>query len=153
MRIRDSMPFADAVFTPSWKESFRRPDAVPRPGDIILDGAWRVRIDGSAAYVETDSLAADTLEVLNGAYLTSLPTTSTAEHSLTVTAGTVTVNATSRIDVSGRGYVPGRTNGNATWSGSIAGGSYGGYGAMFPGYGPACEVYGDFRDPAAAWCD
>ena len=48
MRIRDSMPFADAVFTPSWKESFRRPDAVPRPGDIILDGAWRVRIDGSA---------------------------------------------------------------------------------------------------------
>lgn len=92
----------------------------------------------------TDVAMVDTLELTNGAVLTHRAATTTDEYTLRLEADTVTVDATSSIDVSARGYLPGRTLGNTTVGAATgwAGGSYGG-----EGVGPTNETYGDFRDP------
>jgi hypothetical protein len=91
-------------------------------------------------------IVAQDVSILSGAMLTHLTTTATQEYSLLMTlSGTLTVDATSSVDVSGRGYLAGRTLGNTTVGGatSISGGSYGGLGG---GTTPN-TVYGDFRNP------
>ncbi len=59
------------------------------------------------------------------------------------------VDATSAVDVSGKGYLPGYTVGNTvqgTNVGDIAGGSYGGLGCA-QSSGKPTDVYGDYRNP------
>ncbi len=87
------------------------------------------------------------LTLEKGAVLTHLPTTPQSEYSLQLTVlGTLTVDATSRIDVSTLGYVAGRTLGNVTAGASTsrAGGSYGGLGGH---NGTPNTTYGDYRNP------
>ncbi|WP_394239325.1 hypothetical protein, partial [Pseudomonas anguilliseptica] len=66
--------------------------------------------------------------------------TSPAQQSITITADEIEVDATSRIDVSGKGML-----GNTT-IGTHTGGSYGGSGGSYNG-GAANSPYGDFREP------
>ena len=64
-------------------------------------------------------------------------------------SGTLTLDATSRIDVSSKGYLASRTLGNTTTgaSSSRVGGSYGGLGGLGNSGGSANAVYGDLRAP------
>ena len=92
----------------------------------------------------TDVAMVDTLDLSNGAVLTHRAATTTDEYTLRLLADTVTVDATSSIDVSARGYLPGHTLGNTTVGAATgwAGGSYAG-----EGVGDTNETYGDYRDP------
>src|SRR4029077_12332347 len=99
------------------------------------------------------------LILLNGAVLTHAPTTSTKLNRLEITVnGTLQVDATSRIDVTGRGFLGGGQPGNpfgnsgitlglAQGSGTAIGASYGGAGG-FANSGPVNAGYGDFRNPS-----
>ncbi|MBM4083452.1 MAG: right-handed parallel beta-helix repeat-containing protein, partial [Planctomycetes bacterium] len=124
-------------------------DTVFQAENLVLSGstvtAWP---DHAGLRMEVSNLS-----LLNGATLTHQATTANTEYSLLVSVnGTLAIDATSRIDVSGRGYLPGRTVGNttrgaATWG---SGGSYGGIGGMgyWAGYANVTNrVYGDYRNP------
>ena len=117
--------------------------------DVLLD----------AARVSTTTLSPNALTLSNGAVLTHAGATGSTADQLAVTvASTLTVDATSRIDVSARGFLGGRTAGNPADSGRTlgnvagsqarAGGSYGGLGSEGNQAGAANPVYGDFRNPA-----
>lgn len=95
----------------------------------------------------TDDIDADTLTLVDGALLSSLATTGSAEHRLTIVAGTVTVDTSSRIDVTGHGYEAGHTLGNTTSGASSAnaGGSHAGRGGA--GNGSSAATYGNAANP------
>ena len=83
------------------------------------------------------------LTLLNNSILTHPAATLHEDYKLDLrVAGKLTVDSTSRIDASGKGYRSGRTLGNLPGSTARQGGSYGGMGA-----GSASAVYGDFRNP------
>jgi len=66
------------------------------------------------------SITAPSLSVVKGDLL-SLPSTITQMYQLDLNVtGTVLVDATSRIDVTGKGYLPGRTTGNTTVGGATS---------------------------------
>ena len=97
----------------------------------------------------TDRLSAPALTLDPGSVLTSLESDATQMHKLEVdvSSGTITVTEGSRIDVTGKGYVGGRTSGNTTEGGAsgLSGGSHGGLGGVYRGVSPA--VFGDYADP------
>jgi len=75
------------------------------------------------------AIEAQDVHVLGGSTLTHAMTNSSTQYSLRMAVtGTLTVDATSKIDVSARGYTFGRTVGNTTQGGAEynSGGSYGG---------------------------
>ncbi len=96
--------------------------------------------------------------LLNGAVLTHTPTTEATLGKLDlVVTGTIQIDSTSRIDVSGRGFLAGGRPGNpSTTNGMTVGfqatnqsgtaGSYGGLGGNSSG--STNPVYGDFRNPS-----
>ncbi len=90
------------------------------------------------------------LFLVNHAVATHDGATPTATHLLDLhVSGTVTIDSTSRIDVSGKGYLAGSTTGNTTAgaaSGGLVSGSYGGV-AGDVGGGPTNATYGDYADP------
>jgi hypothetical protein len=103
------------------------------------------------------------LTLTNGAVLTHSPTTATKVNKLDIRiTGTLTVDATSRIDATGRGFLGGGKPGNpfngspfdssgmtvGFQRGSMgrSGGGYGGLGGA-SGEGVPNTVYGDFRSP------
>jgi len=93
----------------------------------VINGAGvMVAIDGPHAF--------NSLVLTNGTVLTHSACTATNTHKLDlqVTNGVV-VSANSRIDVSEKGYVGGRTTGNTTNGAACGacGGSYGGPGCIF----------------------
>ena len=76
--------------------------------------------------------------------------TPTATHSLNLdVSGTVTIDATSRIDVTNDGYAPGYTTGNTTTGGATggSGGSYGGLGGVYPTTSATNAIYGSYALP------
>jgi len=95
----------------------------------------------------TERIVASELRLTNGAVLTCLATTATQVHQLEVEVGTLVVSVDSRIDVSGKGYLSGRTAGNATEGAATdrSGDSYGGLGRADAG--EPNSVYGDYADP------
>jgi hypothetical protein len=102
-----------------------------------------VQLNGASLTV--DRVEAPSLSLTAGALLTTFAATTTAMHKLGVeVSGALLVDATSRIDVSGKGYYPGRAVGNAPPSPQTvqSGGSYGGRGG-----GSSAPVYGDYADP------
>jgi len=108
--------------------------------DILIDGAT-VTIDGAHNF--------NSVHIISNATLTHPANTTDQTHKLDLTvAEQVIVDGTSRIDVSAKGYLPGRTTGNTTECGAtgVAGGSYGGLaGARADS---ATNVsYGDYADP------
>ncbi len=114
--------------------------------------------------ITTDQVVAPAWSLVQGAVLTSFASTTTQMHKLEIQVdGTLSVDATSRIDVTGKGYLPGYTTGNTTTGGATgqSGGSYGGLGVS--SNGATNPVYGDYANPddwapaapisaAAAWC-
>jgi RHS repeat-associated protein len=124
-----------------------------------LISATDTTYDGADLTVENCTLtvsgphAFQSLHLTNNATLTHPPATATNTFSLDlVVADTLTVDSTSKIDVTGKGYLAGRTLGNVTegaasspdWA-CTPGGSYGGLGGLL--CGSTCKVYGDFRNP------
>ena len=99
-----------------------------------------VTIDGPHSF--------NSVHLIDGAVLTHSANTATQTHKLDLTVTQqVIVDASSKIDVTGKGYLPGYTTGNTTVGGAPAasGGSYGGLGASDRGATNA--VYGDYADP------
>lgn len=98
---------------------------------------------------------AGTVSLLLGATLTHLAATDQWTYSLRMTvAGALVVDSASKIDVTAKGYLAGRTLGNVTNGAaqstdyrSTAGGSYGGQGGVLSANGFSNKVYGDYRDP------
>src|SRR5262249_18678532 len=96
-----------------------------------------------ASSLQVDSVVAPQLTLSNASLLACAMARTTQVHLLDLDiAGTLNVDATSRIDVSGKGYLAGRTTGNTTTGGATgnAGGSYGGVGGA--PRGTANAVYG-----------
>jgi RHS repeat-associated protein len=96
------------------------------------------------ATFEAGRLIASSLSLTNGAILTDSASTAIKIYSLDMTiAGQLIIDATSKIDVSGNGYLAGRTTGNTTLGGAVGvgGGSHGGPG----GNGPS--IFDDYLDP------
>ncbi|MGH3863538.1 hypothetical protein, partial [Actinokineospora sp.] len=139
---------------------------------VVVDpSADRTRIRGSLAARRLDtgtaelfldtgtatvaSVTAATLTLSSSSLLTAESTTTTSETRLEIDADTVTIDATSRIDVTSKGYLGGqqpgnainngRTIGNAAGSSLDTGGSYGG---LAGGHSSRRDlVYGDFKNP------
>jgi hypothetical protein len=134
----------DGEATGQWTLLGQSNDMVFSPGVLVLSGAGTV-----AATISGAPIQAETLSVLNGAVLTQLPTTTNHEYSLELTVtNSLIVDATSTINVSGSGYLPGYTVGNTTIGAAVytAGGSYGGLGGLCCG-STLGAVYGDYHFP------
>src|SRR5574341_7489 len=125
---------------------------------FVIDSG--LTIDGSTFV--TTGITADMVTLTNGGVLTHGAATTTTVYSLDLnTATSLTIDASSRIDVAGKGYLGGyqggnstnngRTYGNTTMNGSTTqnGGSYGGLGGLFytASNGMVNAVYGNIMDP------
>jgi hypothetical protein len=136
--------------------------------DVALDGAsyagaWRfqnVVLRGGASVALFEPIVVDdAIAVTERSLLTHAETTEAYAGGLDVEAGALAIDATSAIDVTGRGHlggdrVPGvadtaHTVGFALGSEAGAGGSYGGLGGDYSGNGSRVPgpVYGDASDP------
>jgi hypothetical protein len=115
-----------------------------------------LRINGVAVTM-LGSHAFQNVELVNGAALVSAETTAVEEFGLEIAAWSLHVDATSRLDVNGRGYLGGFAPdvgsqvglakpgfGGATYP---SGGSHGGLGAVYPGNPLTTQVYGDLLQP------
>ena len=126
---------ADAVFTTA--TTIAEGNTTYENQHLLINGTT-VTINGPHNFAS--------VHLINGAVLTHSANTTTQTYKLELAVTEqVIVDATSRIDVSGKGYLPGRTTGNTTVGGatSSSGGSYGGVG----GGGAPNAVYGDYADP------
>ncbi|MBI5741952.1 MAG: Ig-like domain-containing protein [Nitrospirae bacterium] len=120
-------------------------------GDATFDNK-NLRISGATVTVNgTHSFK--NIDLLNGAALTHSDTDTAQEFSLNISAWSLSIDGTSSLDVTGKGYIggrgyyeQGRTAGNVYGSGGGAGGSYGGVGGSYSGAIPN-SVYGYLTDP------
>ena len=121
--------------------------------DSFLTLTGTLELNSNAEFISTQRTLAGTITVTNSSSITHLPTTATSSFKVDMSAGTFTVDATSKIDVSGRGFLGGRQPGNPfvgrgmtfgfqAGSSGDAGGGYGGLGG-----GPSNTVYGNLADP------
>lgn len=113
-----------------------------------VDSSATIRL--STGTFKVGPFGASDLELINGSVLTTFDATTTEVHELELdVSGTLLVDATSRIDVTGKGYLPGRTIGNVTDGAAVgrSGGSHGGLGGVYNG--STNRVYGDYADPDA----
>ncbi|HAV61008.1 MAG TPA: hypothetical protein DCY13_01415, partial [Verrucomicrobiales bacterium] len=105
-------------------------------------------------------LSAGDIEMLDNAWLTHPPANLTSQFGLELNVtNQLAVSTNSRIDVSGRGYLGGRSGGNDGWTGRTlgntteggsyrrSGGSYGGLGASGTAEPIVNTTYGLARDP------
>ena len=126
--------------------------------DSVLTLTGTLEIGSSAEFNSTNATTAATINVTGGSLITHLPTTGTASFKVDLNANSLTVDGTSKIDVTGRGFLGGNQPGNSFGkngmtigfqSGSTvrAGGSYGGLGGVNTGEGVVNPLYGDFRNP------
>jgi len=133
----------------------RRAARVRIDDQINLINALEVSIGGELTLARP--LIASAVTLSNGGVITQLLTTTTQVFKVGLSASTITVDATSRIDVTARGFLGGNQPGNpfgenGTTVGFVrgstvfGGGSYGGLGGAAGG-GVVNPVYGDFRDP------
>jgi len=119
-------------------------DIVFRVDNLVVTGSNTVAETASGAPIQANSVT-----VANGAVLTHPATTTVQTYSLQLTiTNNLLVDAASRIDVSGLGYLPGYTLGNTTNGAATftAGGSYGGLGALCCN-STSDAVYGDYLSP------
>ncbi|MDD5705612.1 MAG: PKD domain-containing protein [Kiritimatiellae bacterium] len=116
--------------------------AEPYTGDIVLGG------ESQHAALLTLAITPSNLTIQAGAVLRHFRSSSSSEYKLELNAGTIRIECGGAIDVSGRGYLAGRTFGNTTVGAAVddAGGSYGGMGGTSGTDNPNA-VYGDFRNP------
>jgi hypothetical protein len=127
----------------TWTPLGKTGDAAFAADSVIVSGSGTVVATAAGAPIQVNNLS-----LLDGAVLTQRPTTSSQTYSLQLTvAGSLVVDATSRIDASGLGYPANMTLGNTPTNASsgFSGGSYGGLAAGRNGQ--ANGVYGDYRNP------
>ncbi|MDF2076497.1 hypothetical protein P2Q70_18090, partial [Pseudomonas mendocina] len=98
--------------------------------DLVVDG-FTVELANSGAWSK--------VRVVNGGVITTVPAAADSTQGITITADEIEVDASSRIDVSGKGLL------GTTAIGTYTGGSYGGSGGIYSGSTNAS--YGDFREP------
>ncbi|MFO0689828.1 MAG: Ig-like domain-containing protein [Myxococcota bacterium] len=126
--------------------------------DASLDGRSLRIVGTTVTLVGTHAFA--NVELLGGAVLTHRETTQTEAFGLDFSAWTVSIDATSRIDVVARGYLGGNrsglgetahTEGFAPGAQNGTGGSHGGLGGDYVGNGGSVPnpIYGDLVDPRA----
>jgi hypothetical protein len=96
----------------------------------------------------------DTMRIAEYGLLTHYESTSSFVSWLDLTVGNLTIDANSRIEVTGRGYIggradweQGRTLGNVYGSYRGAGGSYGGLGGKYEVNNNPNNTYGDLTNP------
>jgi hypothetical protein len=130
--------------------------------DLVVGGGLSLpgdlSVTGSAITVNGSLVVGGALSLVEQSLLTHAYATSMSESRLEIQATSISVDATSKIDVSARGYLGagqqdnrvnyGRTLGNTLDGGSYtySGGSYGGYGGQY-GSSAVGTVYGDLADP------
>jgi hypothetical protein len=126
-------------------------------GDAAYDDR-NLRIDAATVTVD-GAHSFRNVELLNGAVLTHSETTTTTAFSLEVSAWTLTVDPTSIIDVTGRGYLGGNRSGLGETAHTVGfqagsqagnGGSHGGIGGHYSGSGANAPnpPYGNLTHPA-----
>jgi hypothetical protein len=111
-------------------------------GQAIIVSGCTLTVNGTHSFAS--------VEAISGGVLTHQATTTNQTHSLQLAiTGALVVDATSKIDISALGYLPGYTLSNTTVGGAVylAGGSYGGAGFSYTGGGTGNVVYGDYRNP------
>ncbi|MBI2985707.1 MAG: RHS repeat protein [Deltaproteobacteria bacterium] len=128
--------------------------------DAVFNLTGTVEISSSSELaLTTQRLSASTINVTDSSLITHLPTTASAFFEVDLSANAITVDATSRIDVTGRGFLGARQPGNPfTFKGDTgmtvgfqagstgeSGGSYGGLGGSIDG--SSNPIYGDFSNP------
>lgn len=127
-------------------------------GDLL--GLTSIIIDASTVDVDGE-LGATTITAQNGSVLRHPKATITSEPRFALSAGgTLTIDASTSINVSERGYLAGFMDGNGGQGRTLGnlpigdssfgtGGSYGGLGASSSQFNPpgADSAYGDFRNP------
>jgi len=141
-------PGTDMVITGS---SLTLTGGITAPGNLTLDGS-SVTVAGAVN-------VAGILTLKNSSILSHYGATTSATYKLDITAASVSVDATSKIDVSGKGYLGGRQGGNNTDTGMTLGnvttggstyyangGSYGGLGGL-SGSGSVNTSYGSLMLP------
>ena len=105
-------------------------------GDLLIDHSTLGLLE---------DVSAGSLALTNGTYLSHKAATTTSVYRLELEAGDVSIDASSRIDVTGKGYLAEHTRGNVGHYG-FHGGSYGGLGSS-AGDGNPLPVYGSLYDP------
>jgi len=90
-----------------------------------------------------------TLRLAENGLMTHFGSTSSFTSGLTIMAGSFLIDGTSGINVTGRGYQPGHTAGNATFTLPGTGGSHGGLGGKYFGNGghDPTPVYDSLTNP------
>ena len=148
LRNPDPAPLAEQIAVGA---SYRDPSRADESLNLIIDGGGSsvLTLDGNRGFAN--------LTLRNGAVLTCPDTTSTKEYVFDLAVvNRLEIDATSRIDVTAKGYIGGngvdygRTYGNANGAYLRAGGSYGGVGSLAyydRGVSIPNGVYGDYRNP------
>jgi hypothetical protein len=130
----------------------RRTARVRVDSSLSLTGVLEI---ASGAEVFATKVLANNTTLSGNAMLTHLPTTATASFKLELNSQTLSIDATSRIDASGRGFLGGMQPGNLTHDGMTMGfrvgspwGAGGGYGGLGGTTGSAPNpVYGTSANP------
>lgn len=125
---------------------------------VLAGGIYQqVSIDNSYVVLE-GALGTQRVSLTNNSVLTHLKTGNPATALVEIAAEEIAIDSSSKIDVSGKGYLGGAQPGNSsdygrtlenTISGGskrYSGGSYGGYGGQASSYA-VNQTYGDLRDP------
>lgn len=121
---------------------------------LVNNGTLTMNSRGSAGNCPNDFVF-NGIVLQNNAIITHSTATLSQEFGLELTAGYITIDATSRIDVSGRGYTPSattgriRTQGNQDFVSAVnsVGGSYGGHGYSSSGPAFTNNTYGSIFQP------
>ncbi|HAV61005.1 MAG TPA: hypothetical protein DCY13_01400, partial [Verrucomicrobiales bacterium] len=131
-------------------------------GHLALRGGAKVDlVDGDRLRPDRRGrLHARTVEILGGSWLSHPESSDVFQTGLElVVDDALTIDATSRVDVTGRGYLGARRPGNNVWEGRTLGntsvggstrrngGSYGGSGGIGTAGGTANALYGQPEDP------
>ncbi len=125
-------------------------------GTLNLTGT--LDISSSSEYVSGVQIISNSINLTNNSVLTHMATGGTASFKLDLTTVNLTIDATSRIDATGLGFLAAGKSGNPfpqngmslgflQGSGPLSGGSYGGLGGT-GGNSVANRAYGDFRNPS-----
>jgi len=132
----------------------RRAAKVVIDDHVILTGTLEVSTGGEVAL--KNQVTSTNIDLVDGGVLGQLPSNATESFKLILNADTIIVDATSRIDATGLGFLGGAQPGNPFGDNGMtigfqqgstgrSGGSYGGLGGAIGG--TSNPAYGDFRDP------
>jgi len=133
--------------------------SITTTGDATLGGSDivpTITVGGTltvdnGAFITTQTIAATGDVIIQGtSTLTHPPATTATVYSLAITGDNMTISTGSNINLNRRGFAQGRTIGNTTTGGAVAGvgGSHGGLGGLgLDTFATTPDAYGDLRDP------